>query len=234
VTASGGSGPRRLVAGAAATAVVVLLALLGYTISSSSRIGLIVVAVVLPALAIATWTVRNRHPEPRASDAERDWLGSAERFDRLRGEFAAYECDLAEVLRLPARADVTVPGTARFVEAFAEAQALRTDHHPGDAAGARFAAAVATAERAWDAARDAAERIGVSALAPGELAAVERVLKLLGTARGTDSEPERVVAYARARAELSALVGAGVLHLPPAARAALDDGARGALPPVPP
>jgi hypothetical protein len=226
------SGPRRLLVGTAATAAVVLLAVAGYAIGSSSRIGVIVVAFVLPILAIAAWTVRNRHPKQRMPDAaERDWVADVERFDLLRGDYAAYECDLAEVLRLPALADVTVASTARFVEAFAEAQSLLTEHHPGAAAANRFAAAVAGAEQAWRAARDAAERIGLSGLAPAELAAVERVLKLVTTARDSDSEPERVIAYARARAVLAGLVRTGVLHVPLAAQAALDDGARGALPP---
>jgi hypothetical protein len=52
------------------------------------------------------------------------WSQARSRFDRLRAEYAAYECDPMEVLRLPALADVTVASTGRFVEAFAEAQAL--------------------------------------------------------------------------------------------------------------
>jgi hypothetical protein len=229
-------GPHRVLVGTAATAAVVLLAVAGFALASSSRIALIVVAVVLPVLLVAAWTVHtDRHPKPREPDgADRDWVADVERFDLLRGDYAAYECDPVRVLRLPALADVTVASTARFVDAFAQAQSLRTEHHPGAAAASRFAAAVEGAEQAWHAARDAAERIGRSGLAPAELAAVERVIKLVTTARDSDSEPERVVAYARARAVLAGLVRAGVLHIPLATQAALDDGARGALPPADP
>ena len=59
-----------------------------------------------------------------------DWSRARERFHRVRAEYAAYECDPILVLRLPALADVSVASTARFVDAFAEAQALETDALP--------------------------------------------------------------------------------------------------------
>jgi hypothetical protein len=160
------------------------------------------------------------------------WARARERFHRLRGEYAAYECDTMEVLRIPALADVTVASTARFVDAFAEAQALETDQLPPDPHRGGFVAAVDRAERAWRAARDAAERIRLSGLSPAERGTVERVIKLLTTARDSDSDPERHAAYARARAELAKLDRAGVIHLPRTAMAALDAAGRGALPPT--
>jgi hypothetical protein len=135
-----------------------------------------------------------------------------------------------QVLRLPALADVSVPSTARFVDAFAEAQALDTDAFPGPDHAARYVAAVDRAERTWRAARDAAERIRLSGLDPAERAAVERVIKLLTTARDSDSEPERLAAYHRARAELGKLDRAGAVHVPLPAQAALEEAARGQLP----
>jgi hypothetical protein len=56
------------------------------------------------------------------------------------------------------------------------------------------------------------------------------VIKLLTTARDSDSDPERLAAYARARSELAKLDRAGVIHLPRTAKAALDEAARGELP----
>jgi hypothetical protein len=158
------------------------------------------------------------------------WDAARARFDALRVDYAAYECDAMEVLRLPALADVSVPSTGRFVEAFAEAQALDTDARPPDAHARKFIAAVERAERAWQAARDAAERIRHSALSPDERGSVERVLKLLTTARDSDSEAERLTAYAMARSELARLERTGVVRLPRTAVAALDEAARGALP----
>ena len=64
----------------------------------------------------------------------RSWPAARQRFDALRSEYARYECDPLLVLRLPALADVRVPSTARFVEAFAEAQALDTDAEPAETA----------------------------------------------------------------------------------------------------
>lgn len=158
------------------------------------------------------------------------WARARERFHALRGQYAAFECDPMAVLRLPALADVSVGSTARFVDAFAEAQALETDTMPPDPHRGTFVSAVDRAERAWRAARDAAERIRLSGLSAVERGTVERVIKLLTTARDTDSDPERQAAYARARSELTKLDRTGVIALPRSARAALDAAARGALP----
>jgi hypothetical protein len=158
------------------------------------------------------------------------WTRARDRFHQLRTEYAAFECDAMQILRLPALADVSVASTARFVDAFAEAQALESDRFPGPDHATEFVRAVDRAERAWRAARDAAERIRLSGLEPGERAAVERIIKLLTTARDSDSEPERYAAYTRARSELMKLDKAGVLHVPLPAQSALDDAARGQLP----
>ncbi|WP_252435948.1 DUF2786 domain-containing protein [Pseudonocardia humida] len=135
------------------------------------------------------------------------------------------------MLRLPVLTDVSVPGTARFVDAFAEAQALLTDHFPGPGTGEAFTEAADAARRAWRAAVGAAERIRLQGIDPAERAAVERVVKLLTTARDSDNEPERRLAYARARTELGRLDAAGVVHVPMPAQAALDAAARRELPP---
>jgi len=167
-------------------------------------------------------------PVPLRPDAV--WARAKERFATLRGEYAAHECDPMSVLRLPALSDVSVPSTGRFVEAFAEAQALETDAFPPETHATAFVAAVERAERAWRAARDAAERIRLSNLAPEERSAVERVIKLLTTARDSDNDAERLAAYARARSELARLDRAGVIHMPRTAQAALDVAGRGQLP----
>ena len=169
-------------------------------------------------------------PRPAPPRPEEVWARARDRFARLRSEYAAHECDPMEVLRLPALSDVSVPSTGRFVEAFAEAQALETDAFPPATHATAFVAAVDRAERAWRAARDAAERIRLSNLAPEERHAVERVIKLLTTARDSDNDAERLAAYARARSELARLDRAGVIHMPRTAQAALDVAGRGQLP----
>lgn len=167
---------------------------------------------------------------PPAPSGEQVWARAKAGFDRVRVEYTAHECDPMSVLRRPALSDVSVASTARFVDAFAEAQALDTETYPGSPHDAGYVAAAERTVRAWQAAQDAADRIRLSGLTPAERSSVERVLKLLTTARDSDSEPERLAAYARARAELDRLDRSGVVHLPRTARAAIDEAARGALP----
>jgi hypothetical protein len=158
------------------------------------------------------------------------WAGARQRFHALRAQYAAFECNTMEVLRIPALTDVSVASTARFVDAFAEAQALETDGLPPDPHRGMFVTAVDRAERAWRAAIDAAERIRLSGLSAAERGTVERVIKMLTTARDSDSDPERLAAYARARSELAKLDRTGVIHLPRTAKSSLEAAARGALP----
>jgi hypothetical protein len=219
------------------------------TVGAVAAITLMAVLAGLPLLLLAVVAVvairRRRRPVRRGAAAgtapiparpaarprpDLVWARARERFHALRAEYAAFECDPMKVLRLPALADVSVASTARFVDAFAEAQALESDLFPGERHGAAFVDAVDRAERAWRAARDAAERIRLSSLSPSERATVERIIKLLTTAKDSDSEPERLAAYTRARSELTKLDQTGVLHVPLPAQAALDEAARRALP----
>ncbi|QJY50208.1 hypothetical protein [Pseudonocardia broussonetiae] len=221
-----------------------VLALVSFVLATAVALGLTVAAATpfLVAGGVAFHVVRRRirarsagtAPLPGRPAAPKRpdvvWRLSLDRFHALAAAYAAHECDPMNVLRLPALSDVTVPSTGRFVDAFAHAQALESDAYPGDAHAAQFVAAVDAAERAWRAAREAAERIRLAGLSPAERSTVERVIKLLTTARDSDHEPERLSAYARARSELDKLDAAGTVHLPRTARAALDAAARGALP----
>ena len=167
---------------------------------------------------------------PAPESGAQAWRRAKDDFDRLRVEYSAHECDPMQVLRRPALSDVSVPSTARFVDAFAEAQSLDTDTHPGAPHDGSYTVAVARARRAWQAAVDAADRIRLSNVPVAERSSIERVLKLLTTARDSDAEHERLAAYARARSELDRLDRAGIVHLPRTARTAVDQAARGALP----
>lgn len=162
-------------------------------------------------------------PEPDVGGA---WTAARERFDAISRAYAAFECDPARVALRPALADVEVPSTARFVDAYAEALALRTDVAPPAALATRFVAAARTATVAWTVAVETADRIAHSHLPPRERAVLARVVKVLVLARESDSEPERRAAYIRARADLERLDAAGIVRLPHAARVALEAGAR--------
>jgi hypothetical protein len=159
-----------------------------------------------------------------------DWRPTRARFAQLRTEYAQFECDPLAVLRLPALTDVTVASTGRFVDAFAEAQALDTETEPPAAHCARFTSAVDQAWRCWHAAQDAAERIRLSGIPAEERVIVRRAIKLLTMARDSNHDAERAAAYAKARMELTKLERSGTLALPPAAAAALNAAIRGQLP----
>jgi hypothetical protein len=173
---------------------------------------------------------RTAAPPVRAQPGT-DWRATRARFAQLRSEYGEFECDPLAVLRLPALTDVTVPSTRRFVDAFAEAQALDTDTEPPAEHRARYATAVDRAWRTWQAARDAAERIRLAGIPEHERATVQRAIKLLTMAKDSDHDAERLAAYAKARAELAKLDRSGTVRLPPAAAATLDAAARSQLPP---
>jgi hypothetical protein len=181
-----------------------------------------------PAVGPMGGIPHQRSASPTAGP-DTEWTASRRRFDAVREEYAAYECDALAILRLPALADVTVPATARFVHAFAEAQALDTDQRPPPEHLRAYVEAVDSAGRAWRAARDAAERIRLAGLSPAERAAVQRVVKLLTMAERTGNDAERQAAYSKARDELLRLERSGTIALPRPARFALDDRARGRL-----
>jgi len=229
--------------------LLIVLGVVGMSVLISGLVMIIGMALMVAAVAVPVLITRSvvrsvrgnrRHHQlaappprgpqlmpPRPVDA---WQQAKSRFATLRAEYAAYECDALAVLRLPALADVTVPSTARFVEAFAEAQALDTDAPLPPPHRDQYVTAVERAWRSWQAAREAAERIRLSHLSEEERVTVERVVRLLTTARDTDNDAERLVAYAKARSELAKLERAGHVHIPRPAQAMLDSAYRGQLP----
>lgn len=232
---------------AVSTAVVLMLAAALLTVAPVVLVGMAAVAVGSVRRRGRRAMVHQRHatrmtrgkPAPVAPSRPLppppgpDWAATRARFGRLRSEYGQFECDPLAVLRLPALTDVSVPSTSRFVDAFAEAQALDTDAEPPPGHRARFVAAVDQAWRAWHAALDAAERIRLSGIPAEERATVQRAIKLLTMARDSDNDAERITAYTKARSELTKLDRSGTLRLPPAAAAAVDAAARGQLPAAP-
>ena len=67
-------------------------------------------------------------------------------------------------------------------------------------------------------------------MTPAERSTVERIIKLLTTARDSDSEPERQVAYSLAQSELAKLDRVGAVRVPRLAMAAIEEAGRRALP----
>jgi hypothetical protein len=157
------------------------------------------------------------------------WMEAGYRYRATAQAYAEFECDVREVLRLPALADVTQPATARFVDAFAEAGALCTERFPGAEFAQRFISAVEHAERSWGAAVDAAERMRAARFGPGERRLIEQVTALLDLALSSPHAAERRTAYQRAVSRLTELERRTGWQLPRPAVAALEHRARAAL-----
>jgi hypothetical protein len=106
-------------------------------------------------------TVVHGHPQGRVGRmAEHEaarWHLARRRFADLQAEYAAFEADRFAVAARPALADVTVPATARFVQALGDAEFLATDTEPAGPRRAQFSAAVDRAVEAWESAQRVAE-----------------------------------------------------------------------------
>jgi hypothetical protein len=106
-------------------------------------------------------TVVHGHPQGRVGRmAEHDaarWHLARRRFGELQAEYAAFEASRAAVAARPALADVTVPATARFVQALGDAEFLATETEPAPPRRAEFTAAVDRASAAWEDAQRVAE-----------------------------------------------------------------------------
>lgn len=197
--------------------------------------GVFVAAVLVTALALNgpgealyAWVRAQLAPDPWRAR----WDDAVSRHGATAEAFAAFECDLDAVVRTPALADVEHPPTARFVDAFAEANALRTDEFPGPEHAQRFALAVEHAEQAWSAAVEAAERTHDSRFDPAQRRLLAQVRTLLGVAATSAFESERRTAYQQALRRLADLERRSGWRVPRAAALALEQRARGMLAPA--
>jgi hypothetical protein len=194
--------------------------------------GVFVAAVLVTALALngpgeALWNWVSAQLAPNPWRAR--WDDAVERHRATAQAFGEFECDLRALLRLPALADVQQPVTARFVDAFAEANALRTEQFPGPEYAQRFVEAVEHAEQGWAAAVEAAERKRDIQFAPGERRLISQVETLLEVAASSQYESERRTAYQQAQRRLAELERRTGWRLPRPAAVALEHRARGVL-----
>lgn len=143
--------------------------------------------------------------EAKAAELSTRWTAAKARHEQTAREFTEFECDALAVLRLPDLVDSSVPATARFVEAFAESSALATDRQPPEEHAEKFITASDAADRAWRAAREAAERMRMSRFSSEERDALDRAIKLLTVAQDSNHPGERRAAYDKAREQLTSL-----------------------------
>ncbi len=175
-----------------------------------------------PGEALYLWVRARLAPDPWRGR----WDEAVTRHRSTAQAFTEFECDLDALLRLPALADVAQPATARFVDAFAEANALRTDGFPGPGYARRFVEAVEHAEQAWAAAVEAAERKRDCRFDPAERRLLARVRTLLEVAASSTYESERRTAYQQAQRRLAELERRSGWRLPRPAATALEHRAR--------
>jgi hypothetical protein len=127
-----------------------------------------VLATVLLLRRGVTWvrTAVTGHPQGRAGrladDRAARWRSARERFAALCTEWTAFEADRGAVLRRPALADVSVPATARFVDAYHGAQVLLPEAEHVAARRCEFAEAVDRAVHAWREAQRVADGLAVA------------------------------------------------------------------------
>jgi hypothetical protein len=186
------------------------------------------------------------HPAPRppvpapASASPKSlrqrWEQACERYDRVAGEYGGYESDALQVLRQPALADPAVPSTGRFIDAFHEAMALHTEQFPPEPMARQFIEAATSAEKAWAAAREAAEKLRASRFTPEERALIAQGIKLLELAQGGATPAEQEAALGAARGVLAKLERSAGTRLdwrvPRSARQAIDGEGKPRLPPA--
>lgn len=134
-----------------------------------------------------------------------EWEKARTRYAQVATEYGSYESDALQVLRLPALADPEVPSTGRFIDAFHEAMALHTETFPPEAMAKQFIAASQTAAQAWDAAREAAEKLRASRFTAEERALITQGIKLLELAHGGVTVAEQEAAFSAARQVLARL-----------------------------
>lgn len=159
------------------------------------------------------------------------WSQARTRFLKLSEDYATYECDPYELVRLPALADVTFGPTAVFIEAFYQANQLLTDTEPTEPLAAqKFIDAAEKAGNAWRQAVEAAERVRDTRLGKDERVLLRRAGSSLHLATNAGTAGERASAHetaGRVLRELAARTEAsGRWRLPDRARLEIESWSR--------
>ncbi|GAB3298676.1 hypothetical protein EK0264_17160 [Epidermidibacterium keratini] len=162
-------------------------------------------------------------PDARTSDhaadnhrADRLWDSAMARHDEVLAAYAPYEMDPVTALTYPAISDVSVPETADFFEALADATALR----PEDPASAgaileQYRAAVRRLTQTWRTAERKARQVGTDLLADDDARRLRQATKLLGHAEGAANAAERASYLRGARELIERLIERGAITAPP-------------------
>jgi len=128
----------------------------------------------------------------------KQWARADRRYKKLCEEYAAFECDPYELIRLPVLADVSFETTAAFIEAFHKARQLATEAQPPDEYIPAFVAAVDKAVAAWQGARAYAEHVHASQFTAEQRTLLRRIQSALTLADNASGEHEQRAALSRA------------------------------------
>ncbi|BBX68401.1 hypothetical protein [Mycolicibacterium psychrotolerans] len=167
--------------------------------------------------------------QTRADGNRREIARVLQRHDATDQRWLSYEIDVAKLLDFPVMTDMREPLTLAFHKAKSRADLLRPAHLDDilddRAAQVEYRDAVGEYVAAFDAAESEAirrRRSDFSAEDQGRLARAQHLLRLAGDEAATPQERQN--AYGRAQREL-----AGLIVLPPAARAAIESKVLGEL-----
>ncbi|MCF8570818.1 hypothetical protein L5G32_11115 [Gordonia sp. HY002] len=127
------------------------------------------------------------------------WEAALAEHDRVRREYLAYEMEPELILRYPSVTDVAVDETAMFLDAVAEADALRTDGPVDESHATAYRRAVSSLARSWTVCEDSGRRRGHSLLPREDAADLDTAVKLLRHAVSSSTEIERAVYLERAQ-----------------------------------
>lgn len=129
------------------------------------------------------------------------WKDLHERAATVEKDWAAYDKDLALLLKAPAMRDFGAKTTAELVDALQEVSTTRTKTAPEGTTNALttpYAIAVQNAEGAWRAAIRYATKQSLSSMSKDERRSLEQAQQLLATAQNAAATPaERASAYER-------------------------------------
>lgn len=146
------------------------------------------------------------------------------RHDEVLAAYAPYEMDPVTALTYPAISDVSVPETADFFEALADATALRPDDpRVADSVLERYRDAVRRLTQAWRVAERNARQVGTDLLADDDARRLRQATKLLGHAEGAANAAERATYLRGARELIERLIQRGALTAPPRVIEAIEN-----------
>ena len=158
------------------------------------------------------------------------WDAALAEHDRVRRAYLEYEMNPELILLYPSVTDVSVDETAMFLDAVAEADALRTDGPVDEAHATAYRRAVSSLARHWTVCEDSGRRRGHSLLPREDAADLDTAVKLLRHALSSPTDVERATYMERAQTIVDGVAGRNRVRFTPRSRDRLATLSVAALP----